>query len=136
VIGSPEVRVAGYGGGRSQVSDDGGEDISWVVLCFERAGADLLLMGAVEMSEQMSLHSRAKVRLAGVWRVYGVVGNVSRRGQFMGWHAARRGGCEWQALRFLCWVSVDGGGEPCRVVTVKSDVRQHCSMLLSSRMSW
>jgi hypothetical protein len=89
VIGSPEVRVAGYGGGRSQVSDDGGEDISWVVLCFGGAGADLLLMGAVEMSEQMSLHSRAKVRLAGVWRVYGVVGNVSRRGQSMG--GTRRG---------------------------------------------
>jgi hypothetical protein len=89
MIGSPEVRVAGYGGGRSQVHDDGGEDISWVVLCFERAGAVLLLMGAVELSRQVSSHSRAKARLAGVWRVYGVVGNVSRRGQFMG--GTRRG---------------------------------------------
>jgi hypothetical protein len=87
VIGSPEVRVAGYGGGRSQVSDDGGEDISWVVLCFERAGADLLLMGAVENKCLSTAGQRF------VWRAVGefMESWAMFRGEGSSWGGTRRG---------------------------------------------
>jgi hypothetical protein len=97
MIGSPKVRVAGYGCSESQACDGGGgEDISWVVLCFECGGADLLLMA--QGSRQDRYVCTAGQRL--VWRAFIEL--------MESWAMFRGEGSSWVARGEAWWVRVAG----------------------------